>query len=100
MYHMYMGHGYVINALDPERFYQNFQSVISKLILVIDGCGIYEIALRWLSQDLTNEKASLVQGIVWCHVRTISEETPQPPLKLALKSFIKNFLQISQGSMS
>ena len=38
-----------------------------KVILVIDGWGIScEIALRWLSLDLTDDKSTLVQVMAWC----------------------------------
>ena len=36
--------------------------------LVIDGWGIScEIALRWLSLDLTDDKSTLVQAMAWYH---------------------------------
>ena len=38
-----------------------------KLILVIDGWGIScEIALRWMSLDLTDDKLTLVHVMAWC----------------------------------
>ena len=38
-----------------------------KAILVIDCWGIScEIALRWLSLDLTDDKSTLVQVMAWC----------------------------------
>ena len=41
--------------------------VIFKLILVIDGWGIsLEIALRWMSLDLTDYKSTWVQAMAWC----------------------------------
>ena len=27
----------------------------------------YEIALRWMPQDLTDDESTLVQGMAWCH---------------------------------
>ena len=39
-----------------------------KLILVIDGWGIScDIAIRWMSVDLTDDKLTLVQVMAWCH---------------------------------
>ena len=56
-----------INSLAPGRFEWNFRSVIS----VIDGWGIVcEIALRWMSLDLTDDNATLVQVMAWCRQAT------------------------------
>ena len=42
--------------------------LIFKLILLSDGWGIsYEIGLRWLSLDFTDDKWTLVQKMVRCH---------------------------------
>ena len=36
-------------------------------MLITDGCDIsHEIALRWLSLDLTDDKSTLVQAMAWC----------------------------------
>ena len=44
-----------LNSLAPGRFQFNFRLVIFKLILMNGGWGIsYEIALRWMPQDLTD----------------------------------------------
>ena len=41
--------------------------VILKLTLENGGWGVsYEIALRWMPQDLTDDKSTLVQVMVWC----------------------------------
>ena len=41
------------------------------LTLVNDGWGIsYEIALRWMPQDLTDDKSTLVQVMAWCRQAT------------------------------
>ena len=48
-------------------FSLNLRKVIFKLILVNGGWGIsYEIALRWMPQDLTDDKSTLVQVMAWC----------------------------------
>ena len=60
-----------INSLAPGRFQFNFRLAIFKLILV-NGCwGIsYEIALRWMPLDLTDDKSTLVQVMAWCRQAT------------------------------
>ena len=59
------------NSLAPSRFWLNFRWVIFKQILVIDGWGIsYEIALRWMPLDLTDDKSTLVQVMAWCRQAT------------------------------
>ena len=41
-------------------------NVIFKLILVIDGLGIYcEISLRWMTQDIVVDKTIVVQVTEW-----------------------------------
>ena len=57
-----------MNSLAPKRLQWNVTEVFLQLILVIDGWGIsYEIALRWLSLNLTEDKSTLVQVMAWCH---------------------------------
>ena len=59
------------NSLAPGRFQFNFRWVIFKLTLVNGGWGIsYEIALRWMPLELTDEKSTLVQVMAWCHRAT------------------------------
>ena len=60
-----------LNSLSPGRFQRNFRKVIFQLILVIDGCDISnEIALRWTSLDLSDDKSTLVQVMAWCRKAT------------------------------
>ena len=60
-----------INSLAPGRFQFNFRWVIFKLSLVNGGWGIsYEIALRWMPLDLTDDKLTLVQVMAWCRQAT------------------------------
>ena len=56
------------NSLAPGRFQFNIRKVILKQTLV-NGCwGIsYEIALRWMPLDHTDDKSTLVQVMAWCH---------------------------------
>ena len=56
-----------INSLAPVKFQFNLRQVIFKLTLVNGGWGIsYEIALRWMPLDLTDDKSTLVQVMAWC----------------------------------
>ena len=56
-----------INSLAPGRFQFNFRLVVFKLTLVNGGwCISYEIALRWMPLDLTDDKSTLVQVMAWC----------------------------------
>ena len=60
-----------INSLAPGGFQFNFRLVIFKLTLGNGGRGIsYEIALRWMPLDLTDDKSTLVQVMAWCHQAT------------------------------
>ena len=48
-----------------------FRHVILKQILVIDGWGTScEIALGWMSLNLTDDKSTLVQVMAWCRQAT------------------------------
>ena len=54
--------GGIINSLVPGRFEWNFRCTIFKLILLTDGWGIScEIAVRWMSLDLTGGTSTLAQ---------------------------------------
>ena len=45
--------------------------LIFQIISVTDGWGIScELVLRWMSLDLTDDKSTLVQVIVWCRQAT------------------------------
>ena len=49
-----------------NSFQSNFRQAIFKLILVNGGWGIsYEIALRWMPLELTDDKSTLVQVMAW-----------------------------------
>ena len=57
---------YVINSLTPGRFYWNFRYAIFTLMFSIYGWVIsFQIAHRWLSQDFTDDKSTLVQVMAW-----------------------------------
>ena len=56
----------VVNSLAPGRYGSNFTSKISKFIIQNRLATFHEIALRWIPQNLTNEKSALVQVVAWC----------------------------------
>ena len=60
-----------INSLAPGKFEWHFRYLIFQIISVIDGWGIScELALRWMSLDLTDDKSTLVQVMAWCRQAT------------------------------
>ena len=62
---------YVVNSLAPGKFESKFIYVIFKRISVTDGWGIScELALRWMSLDLTDDRSSLVPVMAWCRQAT------------------------------
>ena len=77
-----LGHSWVItsnrkknmasfNSLAPGIFQFNFRYVIFKLTLLNGGWGIsYEIVLRWMPLDLTDDELTLVQVMAWCRQAT------------------------------
>ena len=55
-----------VNSLSPGSIEWNSRQIIFMLILVIGGWAISsEIAIRWISRDLTNNKSTLVQVMAW-----------------------------------
>ena len=72
----------ICNSLAPGKFEWNFMCLIFQKISVIDGCVIsYELALRWMSLDLTDNKSTLVQVMAWCRQATsycLSQCWPRP----------------------
>ena len=66
-------------SLAPGKFEWNFRFIIFKRILVIAGWGIScEIALMWMSLDLTDEQSTLVMA--WCCQATshhLSQSSPR-----------------------
>ena len=59
------------NSLAPGRFQFSFRKVIFKLTLVNGDWGIsYEIALKRMPEDLTDDKSTLVQVMAWCRQAT------------------------------
>ena len=79
--HKYPSH-WCINSLAPGEFELNFRYLILQIISVTDGWGIScELALRWMSLDLSDDKSTLVQVMAWCHQATshyLSQCWPRP----------------------
>ena len=59
------------NSLTPERFGYDYKNVIFSLAL---QTGIfrsfYDNVIRWMPQDLTDDKSTLVQVMAWCRQAT------------------------------
>ena len=61
----------IFYSLAPGRFQGNFGWEIFKLNLVTDGWVIScEIPLSWMSLDLIDDKAILLQVMAWCRQAT------------------------------
>ena len=59
------------NSLSPGKFEWNFRYLIFQITLVINGWGIScELALRWMSLYLSDDKSTLVQVMAWCRQAT------------------------------
>ena len=61
-----------IHSLAPGKFEWHFRYLFFQIISVIDGgWGIsWELVLRWMSLDLTDDKSTLVQVMAWCRQAT------------------------------
>ena len=60
-----------LNSLAPWRSWCDFENVIFNLALLIFKS--YDNVLRWMPQDLTDDKSTLVQVMAWCRQATLSE---------------------------
>ena len=61
----------LVSALDPGRYGRNFKRII--FILTIQNIGLrthWRVALRWMPQDLTDDKSTYVQVMGWCRQAT------------------------------
>ena len=74
----------LINSLAPGRSLCDFKNVIFNLALLI---GIfrssYDNVLRWMPQDITDDKSTLVQVLAWCRHATshyLSQCWPRSPM--------------------
>ena len=62
---------HLLNSLAPGKFEWHIRYLIFQIISVIDGWGIScELALRWMSLDLADDKSTLVQVMAWCRQAT------------------------------
>ena len=60
-----------VNSLVPTIFEWNFTWVIFKIILAVYGwCISCEMALKFISLDLADDKSALVQVMAWCRQAT------------------------------
>ena len=61
-----------IDSLVPGKFDWHFRYLIFQIkISVINDWGLsYELALRWMSLNLSDDKSTLVQVMAWCHQAT------------------------------
>ena len=56
-----------VNSLASGEFEWYFRYLTFQITAVIDGWGIScELALRWMSLDLTDEKSTLFRVMAWC----------------------------------
>ena len=73
----------LLNSLATGKLEWNFRNLILQMTSVIDGWGIScELALRWMSLDLTDDKSTLVQVMAWCRQATshyLSQCWPRSP---------------------
>ena len=61
----------IFNSLAPGRFQFNIRKLIFKQGLVNGTWDItYEIVLRWMPLDLTDDKSTVVQVMAWCRQAT------------------------------
>ena len=60
-----------VNSLAPGKFVWTFRFLIFQIISGTDVWGIsYQLAFRWMSLDLTDDKSTLVQVMAWCRKAT------------------------------
>ena len=63
--------GQKFNSLAPGISECDSENVNFNLVLLIDiSRSSHDNALRWLPQDLTDDKSTLVQVMAWCHQAT------------------------------
>ena len=66
-----MGRACCVNSLAPGRSECDSKSVIFKLVLLISSFrSSHDNSLRWMPQDLTDNKSTLVQVMAWCRQAT------------------------------
>ena len=60
-----------INSLTPRRFGCDFKNLIFNLVSLIGILrSLYDNALRWMPQNIIDDKSTLVQVMAWCRQAT------------------------------
>ena len=63
--------GFTLTRWPLGNLNEIFKCLIFQIISVIDGWGIScELALRWMSLNITDDKSTLVQVMAWCRQAT------------------------------
>ena len=63
--------GFFVNLLVPGRSECDSKNVIFNLVLlIVIFRSSHDNVLQWMTQDLTDDKSSLVQVMAWCHQAT------------------------------
>ena len=73
-----------VQSSAPGRSWCDFKNVIFNLALLIGifKCS-YDNVLRWIPQDLTDDKSTLVQVMAWCRQATshyLNQSWPRSPM--------------------
>ena len=80
----------MFNSLAPGKFEWHLRYLIFQIISVIDGWGIScELALRWMSLNLTDDKSTLVQVMAWCRQATSHYLSQWRPRSLSSYGFTR-----------
>ena len=94
---------YILTYWPHRKFEWNFIYYIFQIISVINGWGIpCELALRWTSLDLTDDKSTLVQVMAWCRQATsyyLSKWWPRslPPYGITRPQWVKLTICLISG---
>ena len=89
------------NSLAPGKFEWNFRYLIFQIISVTDGWVISsELALGWMSLNLTDDKSTLVQVMAWCRQATshyLSQFWPRSlsPYGVTRSQWVQNFCPVA-----
>ena len=68
--YMYLHLFRYLNSLAPWRSGCDSKNGIFNLVSLIGIFRSYDNALRWMPQDLNDDKSTLVQVMAWCHQAT------------------------------
>ena len=82
----------LINSLAPGKFEWHFRYLIFQILSMTNGwCISYEIALRWMSLDLTDDKVNIGSG--YGLVPSGNKPLPEPMLTQISNSYITGLVQ-------